>query len=83
MAQRLSKIFLRFSIVLAVQHPEIQPQQRHGENPGRRLRRQALAATLYAEQQHAARGVHYLIRVSEKKLPPRVRTGETDLVART
>ena len=53
--QRLAQIALRLADVLVVDRAEVQPQQRHAEDAGRGARRDALAAALHAEQQHAFR----------------------------
>ncbi|MNE01796.1 hypothetical protein D3C80_942480 [compost metagenome] len=59
--QRLAQVALGLAEVLVVQAGKVQAQQRQAPQPGHRLGRQALAAALHTDQQHAARqvaGVH-------------------------
>src|SRR6266702_4279132 len=51
--QRLAQILLGLAVPLAVERPEIEPYERYTENPRRRACREALAATLHAQEQHA------------------------------
>src|SRR5262245_7670610 len=44
-------------MVFVVERAEIQPEQRHAENRGSGFGRQALSATLHANQQHALRRI--------------------------
>ena len=52
-AERLAKVLLALTHVLALERPEIHPQQRHTPRRGDRLRGQGLAATGHPDQQRA------------------------------
>src|SRR5439155_16625192 len=54
---RLAQILLGFAAPLAVERAEIEPDQRDTEDSSCRARREALAATLYAQEQDTLGGI--------------------------
>src|SRR5207245_8591807 len=52
-----AEVALRFAIVLAVEHAEIETEQRNPEDTGGGLGGEAFTAALYSEQKHAARRI--------------------------
>ncbi len=66
--QRLAQVALRLADVLVVDRAEVQPQQRHTVDAGCGARRDALAAALHAEQQHALRRLQLRRGAVERRL---------------